>query len=330
VYFENAVCLTCGTPLGFRPDTFEMVPVGTADGTWERCANTTVAGCNWVVPSGEGGTTLCRSCSLTRTRPADDDGEGRSWFVEAEAAKRRLVAQLFDLGLPIVGFDEADDGLGFDLLSSHFDEVVTGHEDGIVTVDLAEADDAHRERVRQELGEAYRTVLGHFRHEVGHYYWTVLVEGTDAIDGFRAVFGDERADYGEAISSHYGGGPPVGWEATHVSAYATMHPWEDWAETFAHLLHLRDTLQTAGESGVMVIDPDGATAAPPRADDGGAVDGGFDSMVQEWVGLARALNELNRSMGEPDLYPFVLAPAVIAKLAFVDRLVRDAALAAAR
>jgi hypothetical protein len=324
VYFENDGCLTCGTALGFRPESFEMVAVGDGDGPWDRCANLWMAGCNWVVPSGGGGSSLCRSCSLTRTRPADDDEEGRARFAEAETAKRRLVAQLFDLGLPIVGFDEAADGLGFDLLSSHFDEVVTGHEDGIVTVDLAEADNAHRERVRQELGEAYRTVLGHFRHEVGHYYWTVLVEGTNALDGFRTVFGDERADYGEAMSSHYGGGPPVGWEATHVSAYATMHPWEDWAETFAHLLHLRDTLQTAGESGVTVADPDGETSAPlSSADD-------FDVMVKEWVGLTRALNELNRSMGEPDLYPFVLAPAVIGKLAFVDRLVRNAALAAAR
>lgn len=324
VYFENDGCLTCGTALGFRSDDFEMVAVEDRDGAWERCANRRVAGCNWVVPTGGGGSLLCHSCSLTRTRPADDDAEGRARFVEAEAAKRRLVAQLVDLGLPIVGFDEAEDGLGFDLLSSHFDAVVTGHEDGIVTVDLAEADDAHRESVRQELGEAYRTVLGHFRHEVGHYYWTVLVEGTDVIDGFRAVFGDERADYGEAMSSHYDGGPPVGWEATHVSAYATMHPWEDWAETFAHLLHLRDTLQTASESGVTVIDPD-AGSGPPSTDDGS-----FDAMVQEWVGLTRALNELNRSMGEPDLYPFVLAPAVVAKLAFVDRVVRDAALTAAR
>ncbi|WP_285658704.1 putative zinc-binding metallopeptidase, partial [Helicobacter bizzozeronii] len=218
-------------------------------------------------PASGGGPVLCRSGSLTRTRPADDDGEGRARFTEAEAAKRRLVAQLLDLGLPVVGFDDADDGLGFDLLSSHFDQVVTGHEDGIVTVDLAEADDAHRERVRHELGEAYRTVLGHFRHEVGHYYWTVLVRGTDALDGFRAVFGDERADYGQAMGSHYGGGPPVGWEATHVSAYATMHPWEDWAETFAHLLHLRDTLQTAAESGVTVVDPDGAASAPASATD---------------------------------------------------------------
>src|SRR5690606_30936992 len=188
---------------------------------------------------------LCTSCTLPRTRPADDDAEGHGWFLEAEAAKRRLVAQLYDLGLPVVGFTEGPDGLAFDLLTSHFDQVTTGHEDGLITVDLAEADDAHRERVRHELGEAYRTVLGHFRHEVGHYYWMVLVRDGGHLEEFRRRFGDERVDYGDAMQSHYGGDGPTGWQDEYVSAYATMHPWEDWAETFAHTLHILDALQTA-------------------------------------------------------------------------------------
>ena len=324
VFFENDRCLTCGTALGFEPTHFTVVAVdgaGSAPSPWARCANAAVATCNWVVPAEAAGA-LCRSCALTRTRPADDDLESHAWFVEAEAAKRRLVAQLLDLGLPLVSFaDDAADGIGFDLLTSRFDQVTTGHEDGLITVDLAEADDAHRERVRHELGEAYRTVLGHFRHEVGHYYWMVLVERGGHLDEFRARFGDERADYGDALDAHYGGAPPTGWEDGHVSAYATMHPWEDWAETFAHYLHIRDTLQTAAETGVKVEAPDGTVADPARD----AEDGPFRAVVDEWITMAAALNALNRSMGAPDLYPFVLTPTVIEKLAMVDRRVREAA-----
>ncbi len=328
VFFENDRCLACGTSLAFEPQTFTMraVGVGTADPALveeirvARCANTRIALCNWAVPLAEAGA-LCGSCRLTRTRPPDSDVKEHERFIEAEAAKRRLVAQLIDLGLPIVSFDEAEEGLAFDLLSSRFDQVMIGHEDGLITLDLAETDDAHRERVRLELGEAYRTVLGHFRHEVGHYYWMVLVRDAGRLDEFRARFGDERVDYGDAINSHYGGSGPTGWENDYVSAYATMHPWEDWAETFAHYLHLRDTLQTATETGVKVAGPAGWSEAVPHV---GAERGPFEELVRDWIALASALNALNRSMGSPDLYPFVLAPNVIDKLAYVDSLVRGA------
>jgi hypothetical protein len=198
--------------------------------------------------------------------------------------------------------------------------VMIGHEDGLITLDLAEADDAHRERVRADLGEAYRTLLGHFRHEVGHYYWMVLVRDGGHLEEFRERFGDERADYGQAVSAHYGTDESSGWEDEHVSAYATMHPWEDWAETFAHLLHIRDTVQTAIESGVSVTDAREGERVPAP----GVEEGPFDELVDQWIVLSGALNMLNRSMGEPDLYPFVLAPTLIDKLAYVDRLVRDA------
>lgn len=332
VFFENDRCLSCGTDLGFDPATFAMVAVegdaaapadaiDTDDSPLVRCANAGIDGCNWVVAGSDAGS-LCRSCELTRTRPPEGDDEAHDRFVEAEAAKRRLVAQLIDLDLPIVTFDQDADGLGFDLLSSRFDQVMIGHEDGLITLDLAEADDAHRERVRSELGEPYRTVLGHFRHEVGHYYWMVLVRDGGHLDAFRACFGDERADYGDALGAHYGGDGPTGWEDDFVSAYATMHPWEDWAETFAHYLHLRDTVQTATEMGVTVADP---TEPPDEREPVPAPDaeeGPFRELVREWIALAGALNALNRSMGAGDLYPFVLAPKVIDKLAFVDGLVR--------
>ncbi|HRA33802.1 MAG TPA: putative zinc-binding metallopeptidase [Acidimicrobiales bacterium] len=320
LFFENDICLTCSTTVGFRPDPFDLVAVDGGSGPFTWCANRPVAGCSWAVEApGE----LCLSCSLTRTRPPDGTDVGEL-FVATEGAKRRLVAHLVDLGLPLVSFrDDPDGGLGFDLLSGRLDSsVVIGHEDGLITLDVDEADPAHRERVRRELGEAYRTVLGHLRHEVGHYYWTVLVDQGGAVDAFRSRFGDERADYADAVGAHYGGPGPDGWEDGFVSAYATMHPWEDWAETFAHYLHIRDTVQTAAEAGVTVRASwrGGAAAPSPTADEGP-----FRALVRDWIDLAGALNLVNRSMGAPDLYPFVLAPKVIDKLAFVDTLVRAAA-----
>lgn len=307
--FDNSVCLRCGTPIGYAPLQRTLVPL---DGAHTRCGNAGRAGCNWLVPPGGGD--LCDSCLLTRVRPADDDLEAQPAFAVAEAAKRRLVFQLDDLHLP---HDPAV--LGFNLLSSATEPVITGHADGVITLDLAEGDDAHREALRNQMDEPYRTLLGHFRHETGHYYWTVLVERTPARQSFRELFGDERQDYGESLRHHYDNGPPPGWEETYVSAYATAHPWEDWAESFAHYLHIRDTLQTAASFGVVVAGPDvpgEVLAAVPldEPDD-------FDDLIATWHPFTLAMNAVNRSMGSDDLYPFVLAPAVLGKLRFVHRLI---------
>ena len=275
---------------------------------------------------------LCRSCRLTRTRPRDDDAEGLVAFAKAEAAKRRLVFQLDEIGLPIVTRQDApDSGLAFDLLSSRSAPVTIGHDSGLVTLDLAESDDAYRERTRHDLGEPYRTLLGHFRHEVGHYYWTVLVEEAGHEDPFRSLFGDEREDYGEAIARHYDRGAPQRWSERYVSAYATMHPWEDWAETFAHSLHIRDTLQTAAAFGLLVAGPldertgrrNPALATIPLPD--GVDADSFDAVISDWLPLTYALNAVNRSMGRDDLYPFVLAPVVIDKLTYVHGRIQDGA-----
>jgi hypothetical protein len=236
VFFENSGCLHCGTELGYCRSQRELVAL---DGH-VRCANAEVARCNWLVDAPG---LLCGSCLLTRTRPADADLDAMAAFADAEAAKRRLVYQLDDLSLPT-------DGVGFDLLSSAEEPVTTGHADGVVTIDLVEGDDAHREALRVQLAEPYRTMLGHLRHETGHYYWTVLVEPSPS--RFRELFGDERADYAEALQRHYSSPAPVGWEQEYVSTYATAHPWEDWAESFAHYLHIRDTLQTAAAYGMQV------------------------------------------------------------------------------
>jgi hypothetical protein len=325
VFFENTVCLNCSTELGFLPESLELVALDRPPGNGlHRCANATIAACNWMVS--EPGR-LCRSCELTRTRPGDEDHRGLAAFAAAEAAKRRVVMQLLDLGLPGV----APDRLRFDLLSSEDRPVTTGHADGVVTIDLAESDDARRERRRAELGEPYRTMLGHLRHELGHYFQPIVVGDDRCWEACRSLFGDERRSYAEALERHYEQGPPEAWQDAYVSAYATMHPWEDWAETFAHYLHIRDTLQTAAEYGITVSGPravaaDPALKATPDAD---VDDAAFAHILAGWLPLTYALNAVNRSMGRADLYPFTLAPPVIDKLQFVHDRVREAAAAPA-
>jgi hypothetical protein len=304
VTFENTRCLNCGTQLGFDWEARTIVAGG-------GCANRRLIGCNGVSSWG-----LCRACLLTRTRPPD---AALTQFAVAEAAKRRLVFELLELGLPL------DGGLRFDMLSSAEGPVTTGHAGGVITLDLAETDPVHREQTRTELDEPYRTVLGHLRHEIGHYYQPVLgPDGSPAIERCRELMGDERQDYQAALDRHYASGPPYDWRSHFVSAYATMHPWEDWAETFAHYLHIRDVLQTAVAWGVSVSGPAVLAAdAAPLYSYPGAAPSDFRAMLEAWLPLTYALNAINRSLGEGDLYPFVLAPAVIEKLTFIDGLIRD-------
>jgi len=316
VFFENTQCVRCGSFLGFDPASREIVTLpqgyGGEDG-WHPCANADVAQCNWLVR--EPGA-LCESCVLTRTRPGDGDDVGLEEFAVAESAKRRLLFELGELGLPVEGAEERENGLVFDLLSSEEKPVSTGHANGVITLDLAEADDSDRAARREQMDEPYRTVLGHFRHEIGHYYWPIIVEPfPDLLEECRALFGDEREDYGEALDRHYANGAPADWAQRHVSAYATMHPWEDWAETWAHYLHITASMQTAASYGLQMplSQPEEASAW------------GFRAVLDAWIPFTIALNAINRSMGRSDLYPFVLTAAVIDKLAFVDRCVRATA-----
>ncbi|MCW3040749.1 MAG: hypothetical protein JWM31_2654 [Solirubrobacterales bacterium] len=336
VFFENSLCLNCMSGLGFDAGRRELVTVQVEEPLSEgrlrvvppadrpndhavrfRCANDDLARCNWLVRVPDA---LCESCVLTQTRPADDDPDGLVDFADAEAAKRRVVFTLLELGLPLRGYQEVGEGgLAFNLLSPGEWSVQTGHADGVITLDLDEANNAHREMMRSQLGEPYRTVIGHFRHEIGHYYWPIVVEETGLIDRYRELFGDEREDYGAALERHYDQGPPVDWAARHVSAYATMHPWEDWAETWAHYLHIVDTSQTAASHGMQ-------TALAQPAD---TADLGFRQTLEDWIPFTYAMNGICRSMGIADLYPFVLTDAVIEKLLFVDRAVGAARAAAA-
>ncbi len=241
-------------------------------------------------------------------------------------AKRRLVYTLGELGLPIEGREASDAGLAFSFKEDGKDgeRVLTGHCDGLVTINMKEADASTREQTREKLGERYRTLLGHFRHESGHYYWDRLVRDSNRLARYRELFGDEQLDYGEAVKKHYSS-PRTDWALEFVSAYATMHPWEDWAETWAHYLHMVDTLETAQTYGIAVkpravggAKTDSVTARRVQFDD-------FKELIAAWYPLTLALNSLNRSMGLPDLYPFVLADKVVEKIAFVHEVVVAAA-----
>jgi hypothetical protein len=200
---------------------------------------------------------------------------------------------------------------------------MTGHDNGLITVALAEADDAERERMRLQMGESYRTLLGHFRHEVGHHYWDLLVRDGGRLDAFRALFGDDTQDYDAALQRHYKQGAPADWQEHFISSYASSHPWEDFAETWAHYLHIVDTLEMGAGFGLR-IGPwvaDGALAKPLGFDPYGP--GDVQRLVDAWLPLVFAVNSLNRAMGQPDLYPFVLTPGVVQKLGFIHDLIHD-------
>ncbi len=321
VFFENSLCLNCESPLGFDVPSLELLTLIGDRVDAARCGNLHLAGCNWLVE--KDGEELCLSCRLTTARPEDDDEEGLVRYKLAEIAKRRVIRQLLTLGFPV-----EEGKLDFKLKNSSAHEpVMTGHGDGTVTLDLAESDDARRVARRDQLGEPYRTLVGHFRHELGHYYQDILLNTEQKWEHCRAMFGDERDSYQDALDHHYENGPPSNWHDSFVSAYATMHPWEDWAETFAHYLHIRAVLETAADFGVSVegptaVNPDGDHDEFESSPQFGASDRSFDEIMDNWLPLTYALNQINRAMGKDDLYPFALSQPAIDKLTFMHLLVR--------
>ncbi|WDH37256.1 zinc-binding metallopeptidase family protein [Pseudomonas chlororaphis] len=343
LFFRNSQCLACSAALGYQPEQSRLsslqpgpeadtwrLDVDPQAGLFRRCANLdTPAACNWLLPA-HGAATLCVACRLNRTIPDLGVPENPERWRMVEIAKRRLVAQLVSLGLPLIAKAEDEEaGLAFDFVGVDLQgrAPMTGHANGLITLDIKEADDAYREQVRVQMREPYRTLLGHFRHEVGHYYWDRLIAGSHWLEPCRALFGDERASYAEALDRHYQQGAPNDWSQTYVSAYATMHPWEDWAETWAHYLHMMDAVDTALGFGMSAREMDFDyqpfpldTLYDPQHPGGPA----FLSFVNAWIELAGMLNELSRSMGQPDFYPFILPPAVIAKLHFIHLVIQQA------
>ena len=327
ISFTAHECPNCGVPLGYvckdrsvrslattpDPAVFEVETEPGGARLW-RCLNA-AWGCNWMLPAA-GADVWCRSCRLTRGRPDESDPAAVEAWITAEAVKRRLVHQLDELALRIdIRSTATPDGLAFDLVYLPGTGGITGHTEGVVTLDLCEADDVRREELRRRLGEPFRTVIGHLRHEIGHHFWKRLVAQTDAIDTFRQLFGDDRADYAAAISGYYAHGPGVWDPSRHVTAYAAAHPLEDWAETFAHYLHILDATDTAAAHHLVPVEH----AADVVGDRVVTVD--FGTILDAWRPVNAAVNAVAETLGAPIVYPYEPAGIVIDKLAFVHRQV---------
>lgn len=208
--------------------------------------------------------------------------------------------------------------------------VLTGHDRGIITINIAEADDVEREQARVSMHEPYRTLLGHFRHEIGHYYWDLLIKNSPRLEPFRNLFGDEREDYNAALQTYYHQGPKRDWQLHYITAYSSSHPHEDWAETWAHYLHMTDTLETAIVCGLS-LQPDRPNEPSMEKQSDTSIQGrSFSEMMELWLPLTYVLNNLNRGIGLPDAYPFILQPPTIDKLRFVHQTICEQAEAEAR
>jgi hypothetical protein len=347
LYFDNTKCEKCGRRLGYIPGAEILSALEPEGDNWRAraskgklyrfCANAEFGVCNWLVDANSTDI-FCVACRHNRTVPDTSIASNVAAWRKIEIAKHNVFYTLLKLKLPLDGRADQDEAnrehLTFDFLASPAvpgaENVMTGHDNGLITVALEEADDAERENRRTSMHEPYRTLLGHFRHEVGHYYWDVLVRDGGQLDGYRTVFGDERADYGQALQNYYANGAPANWRDNFVSAYATAHPWEDFAETWAHYLHIVDTLEMARAFGMHVHPPlakEGELEAevdfqPYRAPD-------VPTLVDTWIPLSNALNALNRTMGQPDIYPFILSPAVVKKLGAVHDLIHGDKISAA-
>jgi len=345
IYFENTVCERCGHRLGYIPEKAILSALDPSnDNDWRAlargtksyrfCANAQYNVCNWLVES-DSAEAYCDACRHNRTIPDTSiHGNLLAWR-KIEDAKHRLFYSLMVLRLPLGPGEGGGEPLVFDFLASppqpHGQRVMTGHDNGVITLAVEEADDAEREARRAAMHEPYRTLLGHFRHEIGHYYWDVLVRDGGVLSDCREIFGDDTIDYAQALQAYYANGAPADWRENFVSSYASAHPWEDFAETWAHYLHIVDTLEMARAFG-MYINPPVAKSGELEAE----VD--FDPyrardiapLIDTWIPLSNALNSLNRALGQPDTYPFILSPMVIKKLGFVHDLVQRNRIAAAK
>lgn len=332
-YFESTSCLNCGTALAYLPDIAEVWALNpAAEELWQSsrgtryrlCKNYSIHDvCNWAVPDHDPNP-YCISCRLTRLIPDLSVDSNRIAWAKFETAKRRLNYSLLGFGLPVLSkADDPQNGVSYEFLADLPNQpVLTGHEFGVITINVAEADDVERERRRIQLHEPYRTILGHFRHEIGHYYWDRFFVSEETVSAFRNVFGDESQHYAEALKRHYNNSAPAGWQANFISSYATAHPWEDWAETWAHYLHMTDALETAAAVGVS-LRPERENEPSLKLTDHAFTS--FQTMIEAWFSLTYMLNNLNRGLGLPDGYPFILSDPVIQKLQFVHDTIQRAA-----
>ena len=333
LYFENSRCLRCDSELAFCPACRCLAPLALEPTGLYRCGHSGCGAelikcdnyrrhqvCNRAIrwrALGGPQERLCDCCRYNRVIPDLSEAGNLNRWRRLEAAKRRMFYGLDLLGLrygkaedgfaPPLSFEFKADAREGEAQAAVCRPVLTGHSNGCITINIREADDAEREKLRVQFGEDQRTLLGHFRHEMGHYYWEVLVRGR-AEDECKAVFGDHRQPtYAEALERHYRTGPPSDWRQRYASAYATMHPWEDFAETFSTFLDMICLLDTAHHLGFSEAEP---ALRPP-----------IDAMVPQYQRMGTALNEMNRALGLGDAVPIVLAAPVVEKLRFIHRLI---------
>lgn len=338
LFRENTSCVRCGSLVGFLPDLGRLLAfaplksartgprayVNTlpdlADRSFKTCAGRETAHqCNWMLEASDAAT-QCLSCSLTRTTPdLSLPGATERWSA-AEHAKRHVLIQLLRLRLPVLSRHTHPDGVWFDFLEPlpGGGTLLTGHAEGLITLNLAEADPAQRAFIQEQMGESYRTLTGHMRHELAHYYWERFSKDSTWLQSFRQAFGDERADYATALAQHHQNGPNPNWAIGFISPYASSHPWEDWAETFAHYLHMEDALHTAQRLGLELhrlhLRADTFNRNTLQVPNTPPLDHQFLDSINRWVLLSLTANELNAALGHPHAYPFVLNPNIVTKL----------------
>ncbi|MCW8092310.1 zinc-binding metallopeptidase family protein [Alteromonas sp. ASW11-130] len=337
LYFANSFCLSCNRPVGFISGQLALSSCEVSyDNVWtanldnqqyKPCKNySEFHVCNWLIPI-TSDNAYCASCELTSHIPDLSKEENIELWYRMEVAKRRLIYTLKKLDLPVWRMKPDEPSLRFRFLEDETEDeygneltvkstVITGHDNGVITLNLKEAEDASRVLMREKMNERYRTLIGHLRHESGHFYWNVLIQHTELLSAFRDLFGDERQDYTQSLESYYSLGPPDNWQENFISAYASMHPWEDWAETWAHYLHIVDTLETATEYQVSIMRH---KMVNPLQDNLYAQS--FDATYEDWCRLTTVLNALNRSMGLDDAYPFIISDKALQKLFFVHKIV---------
>lgn len=333
LYFENSICLSCRNPVGFDSLRLNMLTVQKnktdshytdilSKKTYKYCQNAQESTCNWLIPS-TSTATYCVACELNRTIPPLTITQNRVRWQKIEIAKHRLVYSLLKLELPIKKkINNSVEGIAFDFTVDHSAKsVMTGHQSGLITINIKEADEAERAKNKHDLNEKYRTLLGHFRHEIGHYYWDVLIKNDPKqLQKFRKLFGDETVNYEQALRGYYSN-PNKNTSNHYISIYATSHPWEDWAESWAHYMHLMDTVETAFNFGIQ-LDTESLNArniTAPKISDPYAVKK-FIDIFNMWVPLGFAVNGLSRSMGHPEFYPFVISEEIVEKLSFIHKI----------
>ena len=314
LFFDSTECVSCGRPVAFDPQSLDMqVLEPAADNGRGLCANgSEYHVCNWLQTNSE--RIFCLACDLNRTIPNLAEPINQTRWAGLEAGKKRLIYSLLRLQLPIVSRHVDETGLCFDFLedgrtnAQKFGDVFhhTGYADGVITINVLEADPAAREATREAMNEQYRTVLGHMRHESGHYFYEKLFDQIDH-EKLKRLFGDFSRDYATDLQRYYDNGPPEDWSREFISAYSSAHPLEDWAESWAHYLHLTDALETAAAHGILTN--------VEQLD--------FTEKLGQWRKLSIVLNELNRGFGVSDAYPFVISERAGEKLVFVHDLIRS-------